>query len=127
MLHKIMDNAAIISDTINLFVLPKTISRTPSQNGLSKYFSIDFKKKKPETIKKKSTGTIVPSKYYESTGKKPWKYATHTAHKNLNNSIKPFFLFTAVLLKADIFLPQKFSRVDILQAIVYHSFRHKST
>jgi hypothetical protein len=108
-----MDKAAIIRGTINLLVLPQKIKQAPSQKGFSLYFSMDFKKKKPETIKKKSTEMLPPLNLSDRIGKKPWKYATQTEHKNLTSSMRPFLLLLFVILLSK----------DLIDAaiLVYHN------
>jgi hypothetical protein len=71
MLHNSTDNAAIPSGTIKLFVLPQNIWQITSPSGLSLYFSIDFRKKNPETMKKKSTEMFTPLNLSDKTGKNP--------------------------------------------------------
>ena len=75
---------------MNLFVLPQKMKRMPSPSGLSLYFSMECRKKSPETIKKKSTEIFSPLNLSERTGENPWKYATHREHKNLKSSTSPF-------------------------------------
>ena len=79
----------------------------------SLYFSIDFKKKSPETIKKKSTEMLPPLNLSDRIGKKPWKYATQTEHKNLTSSMRPFLLLLFVILHSK----------DLIDAaiLVYHN------